>query len=121
MTSDGIKALKRMVKERTNIEESRNALFQLLRRNAIKPEEVMEFVEAYQEHKKLEQPVDMPQSIKCYIAISYANIQEAIRKGYTYCPMTRVSAYKSSYDDEIFEVDLPLTGYKLITAKKVDT
>jgi hypothetical protein len=119
MTDDKLIALRRMVKDRTNIEESRNALLQLLKRNAIEPEEVMEFVEAYQEHKALKQPIALPNEIRFFVAISYEGIRSAIEKGYQYLPMTRFADYPSTTDDEVFEIVLPLKGRKQITGKQL--
>lgn len=121
MSEDKLEALRKIVKQRANIEESRNALLQLLKRNAIKPEEVMEFVEHYQDAKKLEQSPELPKSIKCYLKVNYGYILEAIKKGYAYAPMVSGSLYTTQNDDEIFEVEIPLKGIKQITAKQGET
>lgn len=120
MSSDSIKALKKMVKDRINPEESRNALLQLLKRGAIEPDEVMEFVDSYQEAKKLKQPIDMPQTIKFYAVVNYGQIKESIEKGWHYTPMNYSTPYFGQNADEVFEIDLPLNGFKQITAKKVE-
>ena len=115
MTSEALAALKRMVKERTNIEEARNALYQLLRRGEIDADEVMEFVDAYKQHTKVSQPVDLPASIRCYIGVKYEDIRQAIRGGYDYRPMT-TGPYSDQYYDEVFEVEIPLSGLKQLKA-----
>ena len=119
MSDKAIEALKRMVRDRTNIEESRNALEVLLKKGAITPDEVMDFVDAYQEHKvtKSATSVELPEKIVCYLSVNYQMLRDSIAKGWTYLPMTRIGGSLSSMDDEMFEITLPIKGYKKVSGK----